>query len=141
MPRRPATVREHSYGGVAVRDDQVVAIVPRGKEALGLPKGRPDEGESGEQAAVREVREEAGIEVRVIDRLGDVRYWYRRKGTRIHKTVTFYLCEYLGGDVADHDHEVDDARWIDLEEARTALSYPGEREMVERALTKLRADR
>ena len=77
--------------------------------------------------------------VTVREPLGDVRYWYRRGGRRVFKTVHFFLCDYVAGDTADHDHEVDEARWIPLEEARTALTYPGEREMIERALSKLAA--
>ena len=73
------------------------------------------------------------MEVR--SRLGDVRYSYRRGGRRVAKTVHFYLCIFVSGDTADHDHEVDDARWIPLEEALTRLSYPGERTMIERALS------
>jgi predicted NUDIX family NTP pyrophosphohydrolase len=69
-----------------------------------------------------------------------VRYTYRRGGRRVAKTVHFYLCEFVSGDTADHDHEVDDARWIPLEEARTRLSYPGERAMIERALSILAAN-
>ena len=118
-----------------------MVIVPRGGRALGLPKGGANPGESGEQAAAREVREEAGIDVQVLEKLGDVRYWYRRKGRQIYKSVAFFLCEYLSGDPADHDHEVEEARWMPIEQARTALSYPGEREMLERAVTKLAADR
>jgi 8-oxo-dGTP pyrophosphatase MutT (NUDIX family) len=107
----------------------------------GLPKGGANHGETGEQAAGREVREETGINVVVRERLGDVRYWYRRQGRRIQKTVHFYLCEFVSGSTDDHDHEVDDARWIPAVEAATALSYPGERQLVEQALSKVRPDR
>ena len=72
----------------------------------------------------------------IAERLGDVRYRYRRRGVRVDKTVGFFLCEYVAGDTADHDHEVDDARWMPIEQARTELTYPGEREMIERALSK-----
>ena len=74
------------------------------------------------------------------DRLGQVDYSYRRGGRRVEKTVHFYLCEFERGDTADHDHEVDDARWMPLEEARRRLSYPGERAMIERALSILAAN-
>ncbi|MFN8132028.1 MAG: NUDIX domain-containing protein [Solirubrobacteraceae bacterium] len=136
-----------SAGGVVVRDGEVVVIVPRkpaadGRAVLCLPKGHPDPGETLEQAATREVREETGIEAEPVEVLGDVRYWYqRRQGRRVFKSVTFFLFAHRGGNVADHDHEVEEARWMPLEEARTALSYPGEREMVERALSQLAADR
>jgi 8-oxo-dGTP pyrophosphatase MutT (NUDIX family) len=90
---------------------------------------------------VREVREETGVDARVVEHLGDVEYWYRRGGVRVFKTVAFYLCEYLAGDTADHDHEVDDAGWMPLEQALAELSYPGERRIIERALSKHHGDR
>ena len=136
-----STEREVSYGGVVVRGDEVIVIVPRGRRrVLGLPKGGPNAGESPEQTAAREVREETGVTARVRGRLGRVDYSYRRSGRRIDKTVHFYLCEFQAGDTADHDHEVDDARWIPLTRARTELSYPGERAMIERALSILAAN-
>lgn len=144
-PARPANGAGHlletSHGGVVVRGDEVVVIVPRHTRALALPKGGADGGESGAQTAAREVREETGVVAEHVAPLGEVSYWYRRGGRRVRKTVHFHLFRFLSGDTADHDHEVDDARWMPLEEARTALSYPGEREMVERALSKLAPDR
>jgi 8-oxo-dGTP pyrophosphatase MutT (NUDIX family) len=132
-----STEREESFGGVVVRDGQVLVITPAGRPQIStLPKGGPQAGEPPEATAAREVREETGVEARVRERLGDVRYRYRRGGIRVFKTVGFYLCDYVSGDTADHDHEVDDARWMPLEQARTELTYPGEREMIERALSK-----
>jgi 8-oxo-dGTP pyrophosphatase MutT (NUDIX family) len=130
-------LRETSYGGVVVRDDKVLVITPAGKRRVtGLPKGGPNPGESGEQTAAREVREETGVTATVREALGDVNYWYRRGGRRVYKTVHFYLCAYVSGSTDDHDHEVESARWMPLEDARTALSYPGERALIERALSK-----
>jgi len=141
--QRQPVIREVSYGGLVVRGEppEVVVIVPRGTTALGLPKGGADERESGAETAVREVREETGIVAKVREPLGDVRYWYRRGGRRVFKTVHFFLCDFVGGDTADHDHEVDDARWIPLADAVTELTYSGERELAERALSKLSGDR
>ena len=134
--------REVSYGGVVVRDAEVLVITPAGRtRVLTLPKGGADDGESEEATAAREVREETGVQARIVERLGDVEYWYRRGGRRVFKTVGFYLCDYIAGDTADHDHEVDEARWLPLERARTELSYPGERRMIERALSKRHGDR
>ena len=136
-----STEREVSYGGVVVRGNEVVVIVPRGRRRiLGLPKGGAMAGERPEQTAAREVREETGITASVRERLGQVDYTYRRGGRPIEKTVHFYLCEFEGGDTADHDHEVDDARWIPLADARRRLSYPGERAMIDRALSILAAN-
>ncbi len=137
---RQRTLREHSYGGVCVRGDEVVTIVPRGKRALALPKGGPERGESPEQTAAREVREETGLTGTVRAPLGDVVYHYRRSGRRIRKTVSFFLLDYVGGSTDDHDHEVTEARWVPLQTARTELSYPGERKMVENAIELLAAD-
>ena len=139
-PRRSsATSTEVSAGGVVLRGHDVVVIVPTrrsadGRKVLALPKGHVDPGETPPQAAQREVREEAGVDTTLVDELGEVRYWYQREGRRIAKLVTFFLFEYAGGDVADHDAEVEEARWIPLEEALHQLTYRGEREMVQRAL-------
>src|SRR5215218_9324484 len=136
-----STEREVSYGGVVVRGDDVMVIVPRGRRrVLGLPKGGPNPGESPQQTAAREVREETGVTATVRERLGQVDYTYRRGGRPIDKTVHFYLCEFQGGDTADHDHEVDDARWMPLTDARRRLTYPGERAMIARALSILAAN-
>ena len=135
--------REHSAGGVVVRGEDTIVIVPTrrtaaGRQVLALPKGHVDPGESEQEAAEREVREEAGVEAEIVEKLGDVRYWYQRDGKRIAKRVAFYLFDYRGGDPADHDNEVEVARWMPLAEAVSALSYKGEREMAERALARVR---
>lgn len=139
--------REVSAGGVVVRGDRVVVIVPARRAAgdsrvLALPKGHVDPGESPIEAAMREVREETGVIVaEPVCELGESRYWYRRDGHTIGKTVTFYLFSYVSGDTADHDDEVSEARWIDLRKALTELSYEGERDMIARAVAYLDKDR
>lgn len=138
--------REVSAGGVVVRDGDVLVIVPTRRAAdgslvLALPKGHPDEGESPVEAATREVREETGVSAEPVGELGEVRYWYTREGRKVPKSVFFFLFRYLEGDPADHDHEVLEARWMGLAEARTALTYDGEREMVARALAISTEDR
>ena len=143
--KRPTGKRsseERSAGGVVVRGDEMLAIVPTrraadGSRVLGLPKGHIDPGETPLQAAAREVREEAGVEVELVCELGEVRYWYTRGGRAVPKVVFFYLFHYVSGDPADHDDEVEEARWMGLGDARRALSYDGEREIVARALTAL----
>ena len=132
---------ETSYGGVVVRGDEVLVIVPRGRRrVLGLPKGGMNPGETPQQTAAREVREETGVTVTVGERLGQVDYTYRRGGRPIAKTVHFFLCWFEAGDTADHDHEVDDALWMQIRDARRRLSYPGERRMIEQALSVLAAN-
>jgi 8-oxo-dGTP pyrophosphatase MutT (NUDIX family) len=124
----------------------VLVIVPTRRAAdgslvLGLPKGHLDGEETAEQAATREVREETGVRAELMEPLGEVRYWYVRDGRRISKSVHFFLFGYLDGDVADHDDEVLEARWLASERARVELTYPGERKMLERALAIAAEDR
>jgi 8-oxo-dGTP pyrophosphatase MutT (NUDIX family) len=123
-----------------------VVIVPvkravDGRKVLGLPKGHLDGDETPEQAARREVAEEAGVTGELVDELGDVTYRYERRGRRIAKTVRFFLFEYLSGSVENHDHEIEEARWMPLEQAARELTYSGEREMVQRALSRSAEDR
>ncbi|HEY1569341.1 MAG TPA: NUDIX domain-containing protein [Solirubrobacteraceae bacterium] len=129
-----------------VRGGEVVVIVPvkravDGRKVLGLPKGHLDGDETPEQAARREVAEEAGVTGELVDELGDVTYRYERRGRRIAKTVRFFLFEYLSGSVENHDHEIEEARWMPLEQAARELTYSGEREMVQRALSRSAEDR
>jgi len=138
--------REVSAGGVVVNDGQVLVIVPTrraadGSQVLALPKGHLDDGETIVQAATREVREETGMAVESVQELGEVRYWYMRDRRRVAKSVHFFLFRLLGGDLADHDEEVLEARWMGIPEAQKALSYAGEREMVARALAICEQDR
>jgi 8-oxo-dGTP pyrophosphatase MutT (NUDIX family) len=140
--RSPAHPQERSAGGAVVRDGQLLAIVPRrraadGSRVLALPKGHIDPGETPLQAAIREVREETGVQAEMVGELGEVRYWYQRDRRPVPKSVVFYLMRYLSGDTADHDDEVEEARWIGLADACTALTYPGEREIAGRALKAL----
>lgn len=137
------TSTEFSAGGVVFNAaGEVVVIVPTrraadGSRVLALPKGHPDGGESAAEAALREVREEAGVVAELVESLGQVKYWYQRGGKRIAKAVEFFLLDYVSGDVGDHDHEVEAARWVPAEEAAKTLTYDGERQMVRRALSRL----
>ena len=107
---------------------------------LALPKGHPDGGESALEAARREVREETGVDVEPIEKLGEISYTYERKGRPVDKRVAFYLFQYRTGELA-HDHEIEDVQWMPLEEAARALTYEGERAMVKRALSRYGRDR
>jgi 8-oxo-dGTP pyrophosphatase MutT (NUDIX family) len=124
----------------------VIVIVPvkrsaDGQRVLGLPKGHLEGDETPEQAARREVAEETGVAAELIEDLGDVSYSYERKRRRIDKVVRFYLFEYRSGDLADHDHEIEAARWMPLAQAARELTYTGERQVVERALSRIARDR
>jgi 8-oxo-dGTP pyrophosphatase MutT (NUDIX family) len=140
--RRLATVRrEFSAGGVVVRrlrgGWRLAAIKPGGKDVWALPKGLVGPGEGPAETASREVAEETGVQGRLVGKLGDVRYVYTWEGERVFKIVSFYLFRYrrgrLGDIPAEHAHEVDETRWLPLEEAPGLLAYKGEREMAARA--------
>jgi 8-oxo-dGTP pyrophosphatase MutT (NUDIX family) len=129
-----------------MRGGDVLVIVPtrrgaQGQRVLGLPKGHIDPGETAEQAATREVREEGGVDAELVERLGDVRYFYQRDGRRIFKRVVFFLFAYRDGSPEDHDDEVEEVRWMPLAEAASALSYEGERSILVRALSAIASDR
>jgi 8-oxo-dGTP pyrophosphatase MutT (NUDIX family) len=122
-----------------VRPCECVVIVPTrrakgGERVLALPKGHPENGESGADAALREIREETGIEAQLVDKLGDVRYWYQRDGRRIAKVVSFFLFDHVSGEPAGDPVEVEESRWMELGEAKRALTYRGERDMVALAM-------
>ena len=143
---RASQKREFSAGGVVVRGQEVVVIVPTrraadGSRVLALPKGHVDPGETPVEAAEREVREETGAVAEPVCELGETRYWYRRDGRTIGKTVAFFLFRYREGDVEDHDDEVEEVRWLGLDEAQDQLSHTAEREMVALAVAYLEKDR
>jgi 8-oxo-dGTP pyrophosphatase MutT (NUDIX family) len=142
----PPGADEFSAGGVVVSEGQVITIVPvkraaDGRRVRGLPKGHLDGDETPEEAARREVAEETGVDAELLEQLGDVEYRYDRRGRAINKVVRFFLFAYRSGDVADHDHEIEEARWMPLEQAAEQLTYAGEREMVRRAMSRGAADR
>ena len=135
------TKSQTSAGGVAFRKRGgrvCVALISVGDEARWqLPKGRVAKRETNEMAAQREVREEAGVETRLIGLIDKIEYWFystsARGRVRIHKAVHLYLLQYVSGDVRDHDHEVNEARWFEIDEALEILTFDSERRMVARA--------
>jgi len=138
------TVREISSGGIIYRKRKGIPEVAliRVRKRWCLPKGLVEEGEALEATALREVREETGLEGRIATRLGDLTYWYTNKTRegepiKIFKRVYFYLVRYGKGDVRRHDEEVDEAGWFSIEEAVKKLTYPSEREMMRRAMALL----
>jgi len=147
MPRRPSAkprrlerVDETSAGGLVV---DIAGTIPkaaligrtdrRGRLLWSLPKGHLEEGETAEQAAVREVQEETGIVGEVIAELGTIDYWFVAEGRRIHKTVHHFLLRATGGELSDADIEVTEVAWVPLPDIRAKLAYPDERGLVDAA--------
>ena len=133
-------IREFSSGGLVIRNMRGrphLAVVRVRAEILALPKGHPEKGESSQEAALREVREETGVEATPVEKLGDIRYWYARDGDRVLKVVSFFLLRYRSGRLEDHDHEVEEALWIPLDDAPERLAYKSEKEIAQTALSRL----
>ena len=135
------TETQISAGGVAFRrqGDQIdIALISVGEnQRWQLPKGLIQPDESPEVAAVREVREEAGLETEVVELLDKIEYWYvsqqRGQRVRFHKYVYFYLLRYQAGNVDDHDWEVNEARWVEIEKAQDMLAFESEKKIVRQA--------
>ena len=134
------TATATSAGGIVVRyesDKPWLVVGSRRRERDGrtwtLPKGTPDPGESREQTAIREVEEETGLRVRITGPLDSIEYWFVQSGTRIHKTVHYFLMQPVGGDLARHDREFERVRWVRFEDARSLLTFDTERSLVETA--------
>ena len=137
------TLDQVSAGGVVYRGNGsdlevvIVRVVP--EQRWQLPKGIIDDGETFEQAALREVREESGMTAELIAPIETIEYWFTadwdNSRRRIHKFVHFYLMRYKDGDGSDHDHEVDEVRWVTIEEAINTLKFKSERDVVLKAST------
>lgn len=139
--RRMPVQRAVSAGGVAVRQGAAgheVVICGRDSDRVwGLPKGTPNEGESLEEAAVREVSEETGLKVEIIKKVGVAEYWFARNGIRYHKWVHHYLMRTTGGSTADHDSEYDRVEWLPIEEAIRTLTFDNDKKIVEQVRAEL----
>jgi 8-oxo-dGTP pyrophosphatase MutT (NUDIX family) len=142
-PRGGRAARATSCGGIVLRDANGITEICLGRRqrTLGrsgttwtLPKGTPNDGESIDQTALREVAEETGLEVRIVAPVGAIEYFFTQDGERIHKTVHYFLMEATGGSLDAHDHEFDEVRWMALDEARRLMTYETERQIVEEAL-------
>jgi 8-oxo-dGTP pyrophosphatase MutT (NUDIX family) len=131
------TARATSAGGVVHREidgrRQVLLVHRRAPRLWALPKGTPDSGETVEETALRETREETGIHPEIEARMKSIRYFFVRGSTRFHKTVHFFLMRPIGGSTDEHDSEFDEVRWTDLEEALAILNHATERSVVEEA--------
>jgi 8-oxo-dGTP diphosphatase len=140
MNSMPATTRI-SAGGVVYKIENnavevaLILVAPKGRWQL--PKGTVDEQEADEAAALREVREETGLEAQLLKQIDRIEYWFYvpqgGKRVRFHKYVSFYLMRYLSGSVEDHDHEVEEARWIEINQAIKMLAFDSERDVLRKA--------
>jgi 8-oxo-dGTP pyrophosphatase MutT (NUDIX family) len=133
--------RATSAGGVVLRQgasgpELVLGSRRRDRDGVtwSLPKGTPSGDETMEQTALREVEEETGLQVRILAPVGPIDYYFVQQGTRIHKTVHYFLMESVGGDLSLHDHEFDEVRWVTVQDAQLLMSFPTERDLVARAV-------
>lgn len=138
---KPATIKTQvSSGGVIFRRTnanypEIALVAVKGGKVWSLPKGIVEKGEETFETAVREVMEETGLSGRVLKKIGDISYWYyiKEDNAKCKKTVHFYLLEYISGSTSDHNWEVDNAEWFNINEALEKLSYKGDKEIVQKA--------
>ena len=142
---RLRTALATSAGGIVVsanreRPALVVGMRRRGRDSVTwtLPKGTPHSGETPAETAIREVEEETGLRVRILEPIPSIEYDFTQDGTRIHKTVHYFLMAPVGGDLSRHDHEFERVRWVAFDEAPGLLSFPTERELVAGSVDRVR---
>jgi 8-oxo-dGTP pyrophosphatase MutT (NUDIX family) len=133
--RQPGTKTRAS--GEIQATPQVILVGRADDDFWVLPKGTPEQGETTEQVALREVTEETGIQTRIVGKIGSIRYGFSRQGRRFSKEVLYFLMEAIGGDVSLHDHEYDDARWFTLDSAAEHLAYTNEANVLRRAIPRI----
>ncbi len=135
----PKTIFEFSAGGVVTREGEVLLVWTKdlkGNTAITLPKGLVNRGETSEEAALREVREETGFRCRIVSELPKSEYFYRRGDKLVRKTVRWFLMEPVAKE-GEHDHEIDDVQWLPISEALEALTYKSDCELIEAAKASL----
>lgn len=132
------TTRAESSGGVVYRGETgAIELVLVGRSESGtwaLPKGTPHRGETREETARRETREETGLDVQILEPIGNITYWFALRRMRVCKTVYYYLMRSVGGDTSRHDPEYDLVQWFPAEEALSVMTFPNEAEIARQAL-------
>jgi len=132
-------IRQVSSGGVIFRKNEasveIALVAVKDGKVWCLPKGIINKGEEPDETAIREVSEETGLKGRIIEKLGEINYWYylKEEEAKCRKTVHFYLLEYEGGDISKHDWEVDKAAWFQIDDALKIASHKNERDIIEKA--------
>lgn len=128
--------REFSAGGIVFNNqNQVLLIKSSGNHAWQFPKGQIEKGQTSKEAAIREVREEAGVNAQILEKVGDSKYVYPDYETKekIFKIVTFYLMKYIDGDISDHDFETEETGWYSLEEALKLIKFSDQKKFLQKA--------
>src|SRR5215469_11601831 len=139
--RYPSALESHTSTEAAPVLESALQVILVGRavdDFWVLPKGTPEQGETREQVALREVAEETGVKTRIISELGSIRYDFTRQGRHYSKEVLYYLMEPIGGDVSLHDHEYDDARWFQLDVATQHLAYANEADILRSAVPRIK---
>lgn len=130
--------REFSAGGIVFNNGKVLLTKHSQNKHWSFPKGLIDHGQTPEEAALREVKEEGGVEAGIVDKVGYSKYVYTHKGEKIFKIVTYFLMKYLSGDIKDHDWEVEESGWYEPKEALKQLSFSQDKDLLKKALLHLK---
>lgn len=130
--------REFSAGGIVFNKNKVLLTKHSANHHWGFPKGLIDPGQTPEEAAVREVREEGGIKAEILGKVGYSKYVYTWEGEKIFKIVTYFLMKYISGDPSLHDWEMEDASWFSPDEALKTLSFSQDKTLFKKALEEMR---
>ena|SRR3989344_6760596 len=128
--------REFSAGGIVFNSKgQVLVTQHSSNKHWSFPKGHIEKGQSSKEAGLREVKEEGGIEAKIIEKIGDNKYMYKNKeGENVFKIVVLFLMEYISGDIKDHDWEVSEAKWVTPEDALGILSFSTDKQLLKKAV-------
>jgi 8-oxo-dGTP pyrophosphatase MutT (NUDIX family) len=126
--------REFSAGGIVFKDNKVLLTKHSQNHHWSFPKGWIEEGQTSKDAAIREVKEEGGVEAEIVEKIGDSKYVYTLNNEKIFKVVVYFLMKYISGDPGDHDWEMEDAGWFEIEEALKTLSFSRDKQLLKKAL-------
>lgn len=131
--------REFSAGGIVFKNSHVLLTKHSQNKHWSFPKGLIDPGQTSKEAALREVKEEGGVEAEILDKVGYSKYVYFLNGEKIFKVVTYFLMKYKSGSIKDHDWEVEEAGWYEVEDALKQLTFSQDKELLKKALMLLKS--